>query len=253
VARSRFAQLDVSRAGERAKRVPQARVQGRRLTFRQASERKLSPSGGLIRHGNECRPYGAGGFTKACWSVIMMRSSFTVAMCATALGVSLAAGEPSHCQNKVSSGAQDVHSAFERLKKLAGDWQIAASADKGAAKSVDVRYRLTAGGSALVETLFPGGEKEMVTVYHPDGDQIALTHYCMAGNQPRMRAKVGTDPDELVFDFADGTNLNPAKDFHMHDCRIRFVDSDHLHTEWEYYKDGKAAGKHAFDLVRVKS
>jgi len=38
----------------------------------------------------------------------------------------------------------------------------------------------------------------------------------------------------------------------MHGLLIRFVDADRLHTEWEYYRDGKAAGKHKFDVIRKK-
>ncbi len=92
----------------------------------------------------------------------------------------------------------------------------------------------------------------MVTVYHPDEGQVLLTHYCCCGNQPRMRGRIGDKPDELVFEFAGGNNLDPAKDFHMHDCKIRFVDADHVHAEWESYRDGKSAGKHTFNLVRKK-
>lgn len=144
---------------------------------------------------------------------------------------------------------EGVAAAFARLKKLAGDWQLAAPG-KESKEGVAVRYRVTAGQSAVVETIFPGTEHEMVTVYHRDGNQLILTHYCCCGNQPRMRARIGPDPNELVFEFLDGTNLDPAKDGHMHDCRIRFVDGNRLHTEWEYYDGGKAVNKHGFDLVR---
>src|SRR5437868_15374337 len=76
---------------------------------------------------------------------------------------------------------------LDALKGLAGEWT-------GKAKHGDmeheatVTYKVTAGGSAVVETVFPGTEHEMVTVYHQDGDDLVLTHYCMLGNQPRMRA-----------------------------------------------------------------
>ena len=36
---------------------------------------------------------------------------------------------------------------------------------------------------------FPGTGHAMTTVYHLDGRDLVLTHYCMGGNQPRMRAK----------------------------------------------------------------
>src|SRR5207248_2830323 len=117
---------------------------------------------------------------------------------------------------------------------------------------VALRFRLTGGGSALAETSFPGSPMEMLSVYHRDGAQLVLTHYCCAGNQPRMRAKLGTDPSEIVFEFIGGTNLNPEKDGHIHGGRLRFQDADHLHAEWDFYKDGKLANTHGFDLVRKK-
>jgi hypothetical protein len=159
-----------------------------------------------------------------------------------------------HCTKttKPVGDSRSANAAFDRLKELAGDWRIASPKDESRNSKIDVRYRLTAGGTALVETLFPGGDKEMVTVYHRDGDQLMLTHYCMAGNQPRMRATPGDVKDELFFEFAGGTNLDAAKDLHMHDYRVRFLGSDHIHAEWEYYREGKAAGKHEFDLVRTK-
>jgi hypothetical protein len=49
--------------------------------------------------------------------------------------------------------------SLERLKTLAGEWVAAEDGD------------------------------EMVTVYHADGPDLVLTHYCLEGNQPRMRAK----------------------------------------------------------------
>jgi len=166
--------------------------------------------------------------------------------------ISVGADCPCGNEPKATKDAKAARATFERFKKLVGDWQLADSKEKAPAKSVAVTYRLTAGGSALVETIFPGNEKEMVTVYHRDGDAIALTHFCGLGNQPRMRAAIKDDKNELAFEFAGGTNLDPAKDPHMHSCQIRFVDEDHLSSTWQYYADGKAAGDHAFNLVRVK-
>jgi hypothetical protein len=165
---------------------------------------------------------------------------------------SAAAGEPANTETKRTNDLKDAALRLERLKKLAGDWQLADPKDEATRGKVLARYRVTAGGSVVVETLFPGEEKEMETLYHLDGDHLMLTHYCHCGNQPRMRAQSGGDKDELVFEFAGGSNLNPAKDTHMHSYRVRFVDADHLHGEWELYTEGKSAAKHAFDLVRKK-
>jgi hypothetical protein len=168
------------------------------------------------------------------------------------LFASVAADEPAHSGHKASVNSKQVDSAFERFKGLVGDWESADANDESQKGKIALRYQLTAGGSAVVETVFPGGDMEMVTVYHRSGDQLMLTHYCHLGNQPRMRTKGVDDNGELVFHFADGGDLDPAKDTHMHNARIRFVDANHLHTEWELFRDGKAAEVYKFDLVRKK-
>ena len=40
-----------------------------------------------------------------------------------------------------------------------------------------------AGGTAVLQTIFPGAPEEMLTVHYTDGDQLVATHYCMLGNQ----------------------------------------------------------------------
>jgi hypothetical protein len=183
----------------------------------------------------------------------MVRLRFSLGVLAgVTLLAAVAADPPARTEKKAPNNGKDVRVAFERLKKLVGDWQQANPKDEADRGKVTVRYRLTAGGSAVVETLFPGDDKEMLTVYHRDGNDLLLTHYCCCGNQPRMRARVGRDTNELVFDFDGGSNLDPARDPHMHNYRVRFVDADHLHGEWEFYQDGKSASKHTFDLVRKK-
>jgi hypothetical protein len=109
--------------------------------------------------------------------------------------------------------------AFASLKKLQGDWRGPAM-QKGMPLSHSV-FRVTAGGSAVEETIFPGTKMEMVSVYHMDKGNLLMTHYCMLGNQPRMKlnAKKST-AQELVFDFDGGTNLNPRRDPHMHSQRL---------------------------------
>src|SRR5262249_25095171 len=85
---------------------------------------------------------------------------------------------------------------FEALKKLAGDW-VMVGKDGKPTDTVVSSIRVTSGGSAIQETLFPGGEKEMITMYHLDGADLILTHYCMLGNQPRLRAEPGTDVNKI--------------------------------------------------------
>ena len=63
----------------------------------------------------------------------------------------------------------------------------------------------------------------MVSVYHLDGKELRMTHYCAAGNQPRVKLDLAkSTPDELIFVFDGGTNLDPEKDMHIHGVRIKF-------------------------------
>src|SRR5438093_10184366 len=75
--------------------------------------------------------------------------------------------------------------AFASIKKLQGDWH-GPSMMKGMPPSHSV-FRVTAGGSAVEEKIFPGTKMEMVSVYHMDKGDLLMTHYCMLGNQPRLR------------------------------------------------------------------
>ena len=83
--------------------------------------------------------------------------------------------------------------------------------------------KVTAGGSAVQETLFPGQPMEMVSVYHLDKGDLVMTHYCVLGNQPRMKADPKSPANQIHWVFAGGTNLDPAKDTHMHggDAHLR--------------------------------
>jgi hypothetical protein len=149
-----------------------------------------------------------------------------------------------------ADGEKAVEAIFDRLKSLEGEWVAASSSEQVTKGQVVSRYRLTGGGTALTETIFPGTPMEMLSVYHRDGRQLVMTHYCCMGNQPKMRLRTGKDNDEVVLEFAGGTNLDPDKDSHIHSGVIRFVDASHLHAEWDFYIDGKSGQKHAFDLVK---
>jgi len=142
-------------------------------------------------------------------------------------------------------------SQLEQLKRLAGEWT---GKGKHGEHEMDatVTYRVTSGGTAVMETLDPGGEHEMVTVYHQDGDDVVLTHYCMLGNQPRMKAEKSDGSKKLVFNFAGAGNLKSEKDPHMHDMTLEILGDDHIKATWTFYQDGKPSDKAVFDLKRKK-
>ena len=169
---------------------------------------------------------------------------FVVAFCAAA-ALSLS-------PSLVAQPSQPAAVAFDKLKALAGDW-IDVDGAFGMKDQVAVTYRVTGGGSSVVETLFAGTPHEMTTVYHKDGNHVAMTHYCSAGNQPRMRATT-TDGASLDFAFDGGTNLDPAKDGHMHAGRIEFLGPDRVKAQWIGWANGKPSGHSpTFNLARRKA
>jgi hypothetical protein len=138
---------------------------------------------------------------------------------------------------------------FEALKKLAGEW-VELGKDGKPTDTVLSSFRITAGGSVIEETNFPGSGHEMVTMYHLDGPDLVLTHYCILGNQPRMRAEPSAEASRLVFKFVSGTNLKSADENHMDQATITILSNDHVQTEWVSCMDGKPCHKASFDMAR---
>src|SRR5919201_6023740 len=151
------------------------------------------------------------------------------------------------------TAARANHPGLERLKKLAGEWVATDAQGKPTAQVVSV-VKVTAAGSAVHETIFPGQPQEMVSVYHLDGADLVMTHYCVLGNQPRMKADPTSPPNRIRWVFAGGTNLDPAKDMHMHEGTLTFVDDDHIEFSGVAWVGGKPAEDHCatMKLVRKK-
>ena len=145
--------------------------------------------------------------------------------------------------------------AFASLKKLAGDWRGPAMM-KGMPPAHSV-FRVTGGGSAVEETIFPGTPMEMLSVYHMDKGNLVMTHYCMLGNQPHVKLNTRKSTStELVFDFAGGTNLNPRRDNHMHSLTLTLPaggkGSQKLAFTGVSWKDGKPNPSCGSTLTRVR-
>ncbi|MFO0935690.1 MAG: hypothetical protein U0798_04130 [Gemmataceae bacterium] len=144
-------------------------------------------------------------------------------------------------------------SGFDVLKSLVGTW-VAVDADGKPTKDVVSVIKLTANGSAVHETLFPGQPHEMVTVYHKSGKEVLATHYCAIGNQPRYKLDAKSTDKKLILTFDGGTNFDPAKDMHMHEGTITIIDADTIEASWIGYDNGKPAEGHSpkFKLARKK-
>jgi hypothetical protein len=158
------------------------------------------------------------------------------------------------CLSAASAAIAQAKSAaalgLERLKALQGEW-IDVDGAFGQKGRVAVTYRVTGAGHSIVETFPAGTANEMVTVYHLDGNDLVLTHYCSSNTQPRMVSK-GLQGDVLDFEFAGGANIDPSKTSHMHAARIEFVAADEIKATWHNWSNGKADHSATFRVVRKR-
>jgi hypothetical protein len=165
-----------------------------------------------------------------------------------------AAVRPAAPDTGTGAGAGAGAAAFEQLKALVGSWDAVSDGKKST-----TTFELTAGGTVLVErysnpALPSGGQ--MTTAYHLDGPDLVLTHHCIAGNQPTLRA-VRFDPAsrEIQFEFVRATNLTSAAAGHMRRAKYTIDGRDRFTTEWEFFENGalKMLEREVFTRVRANT
>lgn len=138
--------------------------------------------------------------------------------------------------------------AFAKLKSLQGTW--AGKTSEG--RDVQVIFRVVSGGSAVMSEIQGSPEANMITIFHPDGGRLLMTHYCGAGNQPRMVGSMSPDGKTITFNFLDATNLLPSQPGHMQRLVVTIPDSTHHTEQWDLLgQDGKTEHHETFDLQRV--
>ncbi len=141
-----------------------------------------------------------------------------------------------------------AQASFDKLKSLAGEWE----GTSGGVQS-NVSYRVLSNGSVLEESMKNGTEDPMVTIYHLDGDRLMVTHYCGAGNQPRMVAAPDpSKPNVFAFKFLDATNLSSTQEGHMRDLVLTVVDKDHITQQWTWHAQNKEEKMELFKFTRKK-
>lgn len=183
----------------------------------------------------------------ALLATVLMSVGFAFAMGAPAAGdATKAAGGKKHDDHADRPSSSP---ALDRFKALAGEWVAAEDSELSKKGDLVARYAVTAAGSAVVETVFPGSPHEMVTVYTADGPDLVLTHYCMEGNQPRMRAR-NAKGSRIDFAFDGGPNIDPKKDRHMNSASLELVGADEIKSVWTEIEAGKPVFVAKSHLVR---
>lgn len=135
---------------------------------------------------------------------------------------------------------------FDQMATMVGEWY---RKDEEAGDGPVMVFELAANGSAVVERLFPGMEKEMVTMYYMDGDRLMLTHHCALGNQPSMVA-TGGDEASIEFDFAGASNLGSPEETHMHQHVVEFLGENRVDATWVLWDGGSEAERRLFPVKR---
>ena len=144
---------------------------------------------------------------------------------------------------------------LERLRGLAGEWEGTLEWSGGRTGTGHVRasYSTIAYGSSVVENFFMGDSElpSMTSVYHVDGSDLRMTHYCGARNQPRLKAsRIDEGTGVVTFAFVDGTGLveHPG---HVAGVELRFLANDRLVVRFTFEGDGKTSVEH-IELARTR-
>ena len=155
----------------------------------------------------------------------------------------------------LSRGDSPAAAALAKLRALAGDWQgtFEWSGARTGGGRMKVSYSVTGYGSAVVENLIVDGVTTMTSVYHLDGADLRMTHYCGAQNQPRLKAK-RIEPAQgiLDFEFVDITNAPWPDAPHVDGLELRLQDADHINLTFHFIAAGKES-RERIELARVKS
>jgi hypothetical protein len=166
----------------------------------------------------------------------------------------------------LSAGAlaqSDAQKSFDAIKTLAGTWEGHATLDPpdtgmDTGSSTQVSMRVTSRGNAIVHEMGDFGKMNEdptkhdhpVTMLYLDEGRLLLTHYCDAGNRPRMAAKMSPDGKTIDFDFLDVAG--PTQYGHMQHAKFTIIDANHHVEEWTFLMPGDKPMRGRIDLQRTK-
>jgi hypothetical protein len=147
----------------------------------------------------------------------------------------------------VAFAQSDAQKSFDELKTLAGSWEGTFDG-----KPMQVSLRVTSMGNALMhEMRIAGRADDPITMLYVDGDRLLLTHYCDAGNRPRMAASMSPDGRTVDFHFVDVANFNDKQGGYMQHAMFTTLDANHHTEDWTFLAQGKPINAHV-ELQRTK-
>jgi hypothetical protein len=147
----------------------------------------------------------------------------------------------------------DAQKSFEKLKTFAGSWDavLSGTGPEFDGKKIHITLRVTSTGNAILHEMtgLEGRPDNPITMVYLEGDQLMLTHYCDAGNRPRMTGKLLPDGKTVEFEFLDVAGS--TKYGHMHNAMFTAIDENHHSEEWTFMVGDKPARVH-MELTRAK-
>jgi hypothetical protein len=156
--------------------------------------------------------------------------------------------------SSVAYAQTDAQKSFDKLKTLAGSWEghvttVPPTPDIEN-KVMQVSLRVTSMGNVLMHEMKAAGRPDdPITMMYLDENRLLLTHYCDAGNRPRMTGKLSADGKVVEFEFLDVAGSTQYG--HMHHAMFTAVDENHHTEDWTFMVGDKPVRAHV-DLQRTK-
>lgn len=168
---------------------------------------------------------------------------------------SLACAQSDDMSNMKSAPLSDAQKSFDKLKTLEGSWEGRVTAvppnPEIDNKLVHASLRVTSMGNALMHEMTGAGRPDdPITMVYLDNDRLVLTHYCDAGNRPRMTGKMSPDEKTLEFAFLDVSGSTQYG--HMDHAAFNIIDANHHSEDWYYMEPGDKLVHAHVDLQRTK-
>lgn len=147
----------------------------------------------------------------------------------------------------------DAQTSFAKVKTIAGTWEgpltTTPLAPDVQGKIARITIRVTSSGNAVMhEVQIPGREDNPITMFYLDNQRLLLTHYCDAGNRPRMVGKMSADGKTIDFTFLD---IAGDMKEHMDHALLTLGDENHHSEDWTFMVNNHPVVAH-LDLQRVK-
>ena len=155
----------------------------------------------------------------------------------------------------LSAEETESSKALSQIKALIGNWTgtFQWTGGRNDSGSMNATYYVTGNGSAVVENLINQSTPAMTSVYHLDGADLRMTHFCGAQNQPRLKARrIDLDHGAIDFEFVDATNLRSPDSPHVHGLEIRLIDPNHL-TLTFLFQSGSVESREEINLKRTET